>query len=82
MIVELEQLPILNEDSLNGIAGITGVGWTTSMLGFLSAMLGYGNGLVTRLVADPRSLLYIGSVLFVTTLGIDRLNDALSESVE
>jgi len=52
------------------------------MLGFLSAMLGYGNGLVTRLVADPRSLLYIGSVLFVTTLGIDRLNDALSESVE
>jgi len=52
------------------------------MLGFLSAMLGYGNGLITRLVADPQSLLYLGVVLFVTTLGLDRLNDALSNRSE
>jgi len=80
--VERDERPILNRESLNGIAGITGVGWTTSMLGFLSAMLGYGNGLITRLVADPQSLLYLGVVLFVTTLGLDRLNDALSNRSE
>ena len=55
------------------LAGVTGVGWTLSLLGYLSTVVGYGNSLVTRLVADPQSLLYLGSVLFVATVGLDRL---------
>ncbi|WP_415379522.1 hypothetical protein [Halosimplex sp. TS25] len=55
------------------LAGITGLGWTTSTLGFLSTVLGYGNSIVGRLVTDPQSLLYVGSVCFLATLGLDRL---------
>jgi len=64
---------------LDQLAGITGVGWTTSALGFLSTVVGYGNSVVTRLVAEPQSLLYIAAVFFVATLGLDRLTQRLSE---
>lgn len=62
-------------DTLDQLAGVTGVGWTASALGFLSTVVGYGNSIVTRLVAEPQSLLYIGSVFLLATLGLDRLTE-------
>ena len=70
---------VLDDRSLNQLAGITGLGWTASILVYLSTVLGYGNSLVARLVADPQSLLYLGGALLVTTLGLDRLRSRLSE---
>lgn len=63
------------KDVLNQLAGITGLGWTTSVLGFLSTVVASGNSIVSRLVADPQSLLYVGAVFFVATVGLDRLAD-------
>jgi hypothetical protein len=67
-----------NEDTLDQVAGVTGVGWTASLLGYLSTMVGYGNSLVT----NPQSLLYLGGVLFVATLGLDRLRATLARGRE
>ncbi len=67
-----------NRDALDQVAGITGIGWTTSFLGYLSTVIGSGNALIT----NPHSLLYLSGVLFVTTLGLDRLKDALSNNTE
>lgn len=58
-----------SEETLDQVAGITGVGWTASLLGYLSTVLGFN----TALGANPQSLLYLGAVLFVTTLGLDRV---------
>jgi hypothetical protein len=44
-----------------------------------STVVGYGNSLVTRLVADPTSLLYLGFVFFLATLGLDHLASEQSE---
>lgn len=68
-------------ETLHQLAGFTGFGWSVSVLGFLSTVIGYGNSLVSRLVTDPQSLLYLGGVLFLTTLGLDHLaNDRTDES--
>ena len=61
------------------IGGITGLGWTASLLGYLITVIGYGNSVVSRLVVDPRSLLYVGTILFVVTLGLDRFQRLLTE---
>lgn len=74
--MDLEAIPRLNRDALDQLAGFTGVGWTTSILGFLSTLMGYGNSLISRFVADSRSLLYVGVVFFLATLGLDRLANA------
>lgn len=78
--MDLEAIPRLNRDTLDQLAGFTGVGWTTSILGFLSTLMGYGNSLFSRFVADSRSLLYVGVVFFLATLGLDRLANASSDS--
>lgn len=65
-----------DSDALDQLAGITGLGWTASALGFASTLVGYGNELVLRLVTDPVSLLYAGALLFLATLGLDRLAGA------
>jgi hypothetical protein len=39
--------------------------------------MGYWTSLLSRLVVGPRSLLYLGSALFVATLGLDRLQKTL-----
>lgn len=74
--MDLEAIPRPDRDLLDQLAGVTGVGWTTSVLGFLGTVLGYGNSLVSRFVADSKALLYVGAVLFLATLGLDRLADA------
>lgn len=66
-------------DLLDQLAGVTGLGWTASLLGYLSLAVGYGNGLMSRLVADPQSLLYVGVACFLATLGLDRLAGRLSD---
>lgn len=80
--VRLKQRPESEKDVLTQLAGITGLGWTASILGYLGATIGYGNSLVARFVTDPQSLLYLGGVLFVATLGLDRFRDALSNGTE
>lgn len=64
-------------DLLNQLTGLTGLGWTASVLGYLSTVIGYGNGLLTRLVVEPQSLLYVGGSFFLLTLGLDRLQTKL-----
>ncbi len=74
-----KRLSLPDRDLLTTIAGITGLGWTTSILGFLSTVVGVGNGLVARLAVDPQTLLYVGAVCFLTTLGLDRLADRVAD---
>ncbi|MFO7925073.1 MAG: hypothetical protein ACQET5_05275 [Halobacteriota archaeon] len=69
------------KDLLTQLTGFTGIGWTTSMLGYLGTMIGYGNNLVIRF-GDPQSLLYLGIGFFVATLGLDRIRDARSNDDE
>lgn len=71
--MQLRRPSNLDDDVLEQAAGITGFGWTTSLLGYVVAVMGVGNHVVTRLVMEPQSLLYLGGVLFVTTLGLDRI---------
>ena len=75
----LNRIPRLDGETLDQLAGITGLGWTTAFLGFLSPILGYGNGLVGRLVVDPTSLLYVGVVCLLATLGLDRLAESMTD---
>jgi hypothetical protein len=63
------------KDVLTQLTGVTGLGWTTSILGYLGTLIGYGNSLAMRL-GDPHSLLYLGIGFFIATLGLDRLRDA------
>ncbi|EMA58694.1 hypothetical protein [Halorubrum lipolyticum] len=64
-------------DLLDQLTGLTGLGWTASVLGYLSTVIGYGNGLISRLVAEPQSLLYVGGSFFLLTLGLDRLQSKI-----
>jgi hypothetical protein len=64
---------VLSEDGvLDTVAGITGLGWTGSVLGYLGTVVGYGS------LGNPQSLLYLGGACFVATVGLDRLRTALS----
>jgi hypothetical protein len=69
----MSQSRVADIDLLDQFAGITGLGWTVSMLAYLGAVLGYGTSLVARVVGDPQLLLYVGCVCFLTTVGLDRL---------
>lgn len=51
---------LLPDARLYQLGGITGLGWTVSLLRSLGAIVGDGNSLITRLVAEPQSLLYVG----------------------
>ncbi|MFC4551530.1 MULTISPECIES: hypothetical protein [Halorussus] len=64
---------------LHQLGGVTGLGWTTSMLGYASAVLGVGGGYLARFSTDPQSFLYAGGVLFLATLGLDRLARSASD---
>lgn len=66
-------------NTLDQLAGITGVGWTVSILGYVSAILGHEIAVISRFVAGPESLLYLGAALFLATVGLDRLRDRCSE---
>lgn len=68
-----------DRETLYRLGGLTGLGWTTSVLGYASTVIGIGSGYVTRLVTDPQSFLYAGGVLFLATLGLDTLARRLDE---
>ena len=67
--MSLRERIVPDENRLDQLAGLTGVGWTTSALGYLGTAVGYGGSLVAR----PSSLLYLGGAFFLATLGLDRL---------
>ena len=69
----------LDRETLYQLGGVTGLGWTTSVLGYASTVVGLGSGYVTRFVTDPQSFLYAGGVLFLATLGLDTLARRLDE---
>ena len=75
--MSLRALRDSDTDLLNQLTGLTGLGWTTSVLGYLSTVIGYGNGVISRLVAEPQSLLYVGGSFFLLTLGLDRLQSRI-----
>lgn len=70
---------LTSDDDLHRLAGVTGLGWTVSVLGYLGSLVGYGDALFSRLVADPQVLLYLGAALFVATLGLDRLQGRFAD---
>jgi hypothetical protein len=61
------------DDFLYQLAGITGLGWTVLILGYLGTVIGYGDDLVIPIVREPQLLLYLGIILFVITFGLDQL---------
>jgi len=71
--MHLKELPTFDPELFYQLAALTGIGWTVSLLGFLSTLLGWGDEYVTRLFVEPRVLLYLGIVLFVATVGLDWL---------
>lgn len=71
--MSLKDAALSGGDTLNQLAGFTGLGWTTSTLIFLSTFFQPGNSPVGRLGADPEVFLYFGVVFFLTTLLLDRL---------
>ncbi|MXR41581.1 hypothetical protein GRX01_09550 [Halobaculum sp. WSA2] len=73
--MSLKQIARSEGDAIDQVAGITGFGWTASLLGYLGTLIGYSNSLIT----NPQTLLYVGSVFFVTTLGLDRLRSSRSD---
>ncbi|WP_418280351.1 hypothetical protein [Halorubrum sp. DTA98] len=75
----LTQVSAPDTELVDQIAGITGLGWTASLLGYAISVIGYGNSVIGRLVVEPRSLLYVGTVLFVVTLGLDRFQRTLTD---
>lgn len=62
-----------DEQVLDELAGITGLGWTASVLGALGSLAGYGNSIFSTLAVGPLSLLSLGIACFLATLGLDRL---------
>ncbi len=54
------------------LAGFTGFGWTMSMLVFLTTVVNSGDGPIGRRVADPQVLLYLGGVLLLMTVVLNR----------
>jgi len=70
------QLSVTDTDALDRLAVFTGLGWTTSMLGYLTTAVGHAT--LPGPVADPRLLLSVGVVLLMATLGLDRLQNRLS----
>jgi hypothetical protein len=70
--VSLSQPDPSERDTLEQLAGLTGLGWTTSTLVFLTTVVYSGTGPVGRVVADPQLLLYLGAAFFVATLALDR----------
>ncbi len=79
MIPEIKRWFRSDSNVLDQLAGITGVGWTVSILGYVTAAVGHGTVVISRLVADPQSLLYLGGALFLATFGLDRLKDRRAE---
>lgn len=77
-----EEPDLSRKGTIYRLGGVTGVGWTVSLLAYLSTLLGYGNAVVTRLVGSSRSLLYLGGALLAATLGLDRLRDWLADPDE
>jgi hypothetical protein len=67
----------LDSETLHRLGGVTGIGWTTSVLGYASTFVGYGSGYLSKLTTDPQSFLYAGGVLFLATLGLDQLAQRL-----
>jgi len=74
-----ELTPTSKGELLDQLAGLTGIGWTVSILGFLSAVLDIGPALVERLGPDPESLLAVGVALFVATAVLDRLRRSVTD---
>jgi hypothetical protein len=62
-----------SDDALYRLAGLTGIGWITSLLASLGRSVGVGDHYLAGLAVHPHLLLYAGVVLFAVTIAIERL---------
>lgn len=74
-----KRIPSLEGETIDQMAGIAGVGWTTSLLAFLTTVIGYSNSVISRFMSDSRIFLYAGVVFFLMTLGLDRVANRLPD---
>lgn len=58
-------------DAVYQLAGLTGVGWTASILAYACTVLGYWNWLPVPRIGEPELLLYLAGSLFLATVGLD-----------
>jgi hypothetical protein len=70
----------MTDDVRDQLAGLTGFGWTTALVGSLPVLVSAGHSTGTRIVDDPVSHLSLGGVLFVASLGLDRVDRSDAES--
>lgn len=77
--MDLKPGRLSDEAFLHELAGITGVGWTGSMLGFLGSMIWYGDGLGASLPPGSRVLFYLAVACFVATVGLDALRTIVDD---
>lgn len=71
------RLSRLDANTLYQLGGLTGMGWTTSVIGYVTTLVTNGSTYLTRVVTEPTSLLYAAGVFFLLTLGCDRLASRL-----
>jgi hypothetical protein len=69
----------VSNDLLYQLGGITGLGWTASLLAYIWATIGPADGLGGPIAIDPRILLVLGVVFFVVTVGLDRLQTSVAD---
>ncbi|AGN02287.1 hypothetical protein L593_11720 [Salinarchaeum sp. Harcht-Bsk1] len=71
-----------DEQFLHELAGITGLGWTASTLGFIGSLIWYGDAPGGSHPLESRVLLYLGICCFVATIGLDALRTVLDDAGE
>ncbi|MFC7027731.1 hypothetical protein ACFQJ5_09295 [Halomicroarcula sp. GCM10025324] len=74
----MDRPSFLDSRSLDQLAALTGLGWTSSLCGYLVLWLGYGPGVLERALVESEVLLYVGVGFFLATLGLDRIARAWS----
>lgn len=73
----------LSDDAvLHELAGITGVGWTASSLGFIGSLVWYGNAPGPSQPLGSWVLLAVAIGCFVTTVGLDAFRSVISDADE
>mgnify|MGYP000580871393 CR=1 FL=1 len=79
--MRLSPRTLADEELLHELAGITGVGWTASSLGFIGSLLWYGDGIGASHSLATRALLYLAIASFLATLGLDALRSVVGDAI-
>ena len=80
--MQLKPSALSDEQFLHELAGITGLGWTVSTLGFIGSLIWYGDVPGGSDPLESRALLYVGICCFVATVGLDALRTVVDDGGE